>query len=99
MKKLVLIVVLAISMTGCCALSESDEALVREIRKTLVESTRPTLAEALHRAKGDSGGPWLIEPLRDERVNTVDAMIESIDRVYPPVDGSTYERETLPWKE
>lgn len=103
MRKFILCLVIALSFTGCCALSESDEALLREIRSTLVESTRPALTDALDNAKKDDGSPLYIDAYRDERVNTVDTMVEAIDRVYPAVDDSgnpePYEREPLPWKD
>ena len=75
--------ILILPLSGCCMFGATDEALLREIRKDLVESTRPTLVEALDNARGHDG---MIDPLRTERVKTVDAMVESVDRVYPPVD-------------
>ena len=76
----------------------TDEALLREIRKDLVESTRPTLVDALDHARGHDG---MIDALRSEKVGTVDQMVESIDRVYPPVDEDgnpiPYQRGELPW--
>ena len=98
MKRLVLTLIIAISLSGCAWFSPTDEALLREIRKDLVESTRPTLVEALKTARPHDG---MIDPLRTERVKTVDQMVGSIDRVYPPVDKegnpAPYVPGTLPW--
>jgi len=99
MKRLFLIFLLILSTSGCCSLSKSDEALMREIRSGLVESTRPTLVEALNNAREHDG---MIDPLRTERVRTVDQMIDSVDRVYPPIDEAgnpaPYEPSPLPWE-
>lgn len=83
MQRFILALIVMLSFSGCPSLSASDEALMREIRTDLVESTRPTLVKALEVSRPHDG---MIDPLRTERVKTVDAMIGSIDRVYPPAD-------------
>ncbi len=100
MQRFIFALVIMLSFSGCTALSASDEALLREIRVDLIQSTRPTLVEALRVARPHDG---MIDPLRTERVLTVDAMISAIDRVYPPadVDGDgapdLWAPEPLPW--
>ena len=98
MRNFILVLLLLLSLNGCAALSLSDEALMREIRQGLVESTRPTLVEALNFARDEDG---MIDALRTERVKTVDQMIRSIDRIYPPVDDedkpTPYEAAPIPW--
>lgn len=96
--RIVICLAIAISLSGCRLLGESDEALVREIRDGLVKSTRPTLVKALDHARGHDG---MIDALRTERVKTVDQMIDSVDRVYPPLDENgnpvPYAPTPLPW--
>ena len=99
MKRLILSLLLVLPLSGCCLLGASDEALLREIRQGLVESTRPALVDALHHARGHDN---VIDALRSERVNTVDAMIDSVDRVYPPEDKdghpAPHKPAPLPWE-
>ena len=83
MQRLIFALIIMLSFSGCPSLSATDEDLMREIRVDLVESTRPALVEALRVARPYDG---MIDPLRTERVKTVDAIIGSIDRVYPPAD-------------
>jgi len=98
MKRFILALLLAVTLSGCCMFGATDEDLLREVRKGLVESTRPTLVDALNNARGHDS---MIDPLRTEKVKTVDAMIQSIDRVYPPKnkDGKpkSYKPEPIPW--
>lgn len=102
MKKLIVAVLLAVFLTGCSCLGESDEMLLREIRKDLDESVRPALVDAMHKAKTTDGKPAYIEPYKDEKARLVDTMINAIDRVYPNKDknGKTimYVPKPLPWK-
>ena len=93
MKKIILAVLLVVGMTGCTC---PEQALLIQIRKNLVTSTRPALADALDKAKKPNGKPAYIDAYRNEKVATVDTTIEAIDRVYPPKDP--YVREPLPWK-
>ena len=64
-------------------------------------STRPTLVLALDNSQKEDGSALMIEPLKTEKVGTVDGMIQAIDRVYPPADEdgnpSSYTPEALPW--
>lgn len=99
MKRLILMLALVVSMSGCAIFGATDEALLREVRKDLVESTRPALVDALNHARGHNG---MIDPLRTEKVNTVDAIIDSVDRVYPPEDEdgnpNPYRPSPIPWE-
>ena len=99
MKRLVLSLILLLPLSGCCSLFATDEDLLRETRKALVESTRPALVDALDAARPHDG---MVDDLRTERVNTVDQIIESIDRVYPAVgengEEKPYDPEPLPWR-
>ena len=102
MLKIGLSIVLALILNGCCAFTMSDEALVRAIRDGLEQSVRPTLVEALDKARDVEGNPLFIDEVRTEKVNLVDQMIDSIDRVYPPVDDDgqpvEYTPKSLPWR-
>jgi len=103
MRRLLFCLVLTglVSATGCCT-CPNTEPLLREIRKDLVESTRPGLADAMDKAKGPDGKPIYVDAYRDEKVGLVDRMILSIDRVFPAKDKdgkeTKYVPEPLPWK-
>lgn len=100
MRRLVCGVLIAASLflSGCCSLFATDEDLLRKVREGLVESTRPMLVNSLEASRDHDG---MIDELRTEKVRTVDQMIDSIDRVYPPVDREgnpePYLPEPLPW--
>jgi hypothetical protein len=103
MRKLLLCLVMTVLLSGCSLFCPSDEPLLREIRSTLIESTRPGLVDALDKARGPDGTPLYIDAYRNEKVNVVDQMVQSIDRLYPPVDESgnpaPYAPEPKPWGE
>ena len=84
-----------ILLNGCC-LFATDEDLLRLIRQDLKESLRPAFVEALDKAKDDDGNSLYIEEYKDAKVELLDTMIKSIDRVYPP--ETPYHPEPLPWK-
>lgn len=96
MKKLLVGAVLVVWTSGCACFGEPPEkALLLEIRKDMVESVRPALVDALDNAKGPDGQPLYIDAYRTEKVNLVDRVIQSVDRVYPP--EQPYTPEPLPW--
>lgn len=103
MKKILMVAVfpLVFMLSGCCLFVESDEALVREIRADIVESIRPTMVDALDKAKDENGAPAYIDPFKTEKVNLLDQIVHSIDRVHPPVDENgepaPYEPGAMPW--
>lgn len=96
MKKVMLC--LLILLAGCFT---SDELLLREMRKDLVESVRPGLVDAMDKAVGPDGEPIYVDAYRNEKVNLVDRMILSVDKLYPPVDengnATSYTPEPFPW--
>lgn len=97
--QLLALIAISVSLCGCRLLGESDEALMRQIRLDLVESTRPALVNALDKARGHDN---MIDPLRTEKVKTVDRMILSIERVYPNTDEegnlTPYSPAPMPWE-
>lgn len=66
-------IVLILAMSACA----NHEALLYEIRTSLVQSTKPALQDAFEKVPEDT---YIVE-YKEEKLNTVDAIIESIDRV------------------
>lgn len=92
---------LILMLSGCCLFVENDDALILEIRADIVESIRPAMVDALDMAKDETGAPAYVDPYKTEKVNLLDQMVDSIDRVHPPVneDGepAPYVPAKLPW--
>ena len=64
-----------------------------------MESIRPALVDALHKAKKPDGKPLYIDPYRDEKVKLLDEIIRQSARVAPSdKDQGQYAPKPLPWK-
>jgi len=97
---LTMVMILLPVTNGCAWFGTPPEAeLLQENRKHLVESIRPALVDALHKAKGPDGEPIYIDAYRTEKVNLLDEIIRQSARVAPTdEDQGQYTPEPLPWK-
>lgn len=97
-RKLMATALVLLMTAGCCS-NPPEADLLREERRHLIESIRPALVDALHRAQKPDGSPLYIDPYRDEKVNLLDEIIGSSARVAPTEeDGGVYKPEPLPWR-
>lgn len=87
-------------MAGCVCTDPPEADLLRENRKQLIESIRPALVDALHRATRPDGSPLYIDAYRNKKVDLLDEIIRQSARVAPnDEDQGEYTPEPLPWKE
>jgi hypothetical protein len=77
---------LALLMSGCACTDPPEADLLRENRKHLVESIRPTLVEALDKATNPDGSPAYIDAFKTEKVALLDRIISESARVAPDAE-------------